>query len=316
MRIHRRFGPRPPSKGGVSVAIGNFDGVHLGHRTVLAAAGDAARRGGLAWGVVTFEPHPRELLSPAAAPLRITPFRRKAELLRGFGVEACFVLPFEPKLMQLSPERFVDEVLIGRMGVRAVAAGADFRFGHKRAGDMDLLARLGAERGLEVEPVPPFLVDGAVCSSSRIRELLQLGEIGAANRLLGAPFELEGMVRTGDRRGRGLGFPTANLLLANSRLLLPARGVYVVRAGLMRQGRLHWFDAVANLGVNPTFAGQELRLEVHLLDGDHELYGQRLKVAFVDRLRDEESFASADALIEQMHRDCAAARRIHATRTA
>jgi riboflavin kinase/FMN adenylyltransferase len=313
MRIHRRFAAPVSPERGISVAIGNFDGLHKGHRAVIEAAREAARAQDLALGVVTFEPHPREVLAPEQAPARLTPFRRKAELLAGLGVEHCFVLPFGPALMRLPARRFVEEVLVGRIGARAVAAGDGFRFGHRRGGDMALMAALGRELGFTVQVVPAVEVAGETCSSTRIRELLQKGEVAAAAAMLGVPYTVTGTVRPGDRRGRELGFPTANVAPISARALLPATGVYVVRAGLAGGDRgCAAHPAVANLGTSPTFGGTELRLEVHLLDGEHALYGRRLEVAFITRLRDEERYASADALIAQMHRDCSAARRVHA----
>jgi riboflavin kinase / FMN adenylyltransferase len=312
MRVHRRFDAGADLVRGSSVAVGNFDGVHQGHRAVLSAARAMAGQAGAPFGVVTFEPHPREVLSPASAPPRLTPFRRKAELLRELGVELCVVLPFEPKLMRLPPEIFVRELLVGRLGISAVAAGEGFRFGYKRAGDMALMAALGRELGFVTEPVPALRIAGEICSSTRVRELLASGRLLEANTLLASPLTIEGVVRAGDRRGRELGFPTANVWPLSRKALLPAHGIYAVRAGLQDGPGTHWHEAVASLGVNPTFDGATERLEVHLLDGEHALYGRRLKVVFLERLRDEKRYGTAEELIAQIRRDCEAARRIHA----
>lgn len=310
MRIVRTGTVAPGAARGAAVAIGNFDGLHLGHRAVVDAARAFARDLGAPLGVVTFEPHPREVLQPGQAPARLTSLRRKAELLAGLGVDHLYPLRFDPALMAASPEAFVDGILAGRLGVRAVAAGEDFRFGHRRAGDVALLASLGATRGFAVAAVPPLEVEGAVCSSTRVRKALVDGEAALAARLLGYPYELEGVVRPGDRRGRTLGFPTANVHPLGRRPLLPATGVYAVRAGVRGSGgKVDWHPAVANLGHRPTFDGRALLLEVHLLEGGGDLYGRRLRVAFLERLRGERKFAGPDEIKAQiaLDRDRAAA---------
>lgn len=314
MRIFRRFDALPAAARGACVAIGNFDGLHKGHRAVLAAAREEATRLGAPLGVVTFEPHPREVLVPESAPRRLAPFRRKAALLRDEGVEICVALPFDEAFMRLSAEDFAGQVLHRRLGVRAVAAGEDFRFGHRRAGDLALLAALGRERGFSVRPVPAVEEGGRVCSSTVIRGLLAEGDVAAAAGLLGRPYAVEGRVRPGDQRGRTIGFPTANVHPLAQRVMLPAIGVYAVRAEA--EGEPGSWPAVANLGRRPTFDGKGVLLEVHLLDGRHELYGRRLRVLFLERLRDERRFADIAALKSQIERDCAAARRVHGLLTA
>ena len=318
MRIFRRFAElpaeEPGSAGGTAYAIGNFDGLHLGHAAVVEAARQLATACGAGFGVVTFEPHPREVLSPATAPRRLTRFRQKAALLRAAGVETLVVLPFEPALMTVSAEAFIEEIVHRKLRARAIATGENFRFGHRRQGDVALLARSARRLGMEVTTVPPLSIDGRLCSSTAIREHLAAGEIAAANRLLGRAYVLEGVVVTGDRRGRTIGFPTANLQPFGRRPLLPAQGVYAVRAGLVREGRTVWHPAVANLGSRPTFDGRTVQLEAHLLDGAHELYGRRLELAFVERLRPEQRFSGIDALKAQIELDCAAARRVHGSR--
>jgi riboflavin kinase / FMN adenylyltransferase len=312
MRIVRAGARAPGAALGAAVAIGNFDGLHLGHRAVLDRARALGRElGGAPLGLVTFEPHPREVLQPEQAPARLTPLRRKAEIARGLGVEVMHLLRFDPWLLRLSPEAFVDEVLVRRLGVAAVAAGADFRFGHRRLGDMAGLARLGAERGLRVEAVPPVEAEGAVVSSTRIRAALADGEVALAARLLGYAYALDGVVRPGAQLGRTIGFPTANVDPIGRRPLLPATGVYAVRAGL-RDGRggIAWRPAVANFGRRPTVDGRTLLLEVHLLEGGGDLYGRRLRVAFVERIRGEQRFAGLGELKAQIARDGERARAI------
>lgn len=311
MRVYRGAGDLPPAARGAAVAIGNFDGVHLGHREVIGRARALAASSGAPLGVVTFEPHPRELLDPEGAPARLTPFARKAELLRALGVEHLFVLRFGPALMRLAPEAFVADILVDRLRVSAVTTGEDFRFGHRRSGDAGTLAELARRSGFAFAAVPKLMVDGAVCSSTRIRAALAAGEVAVAARLLGYAYELRGGVVGGERLGRRLGYPTANLRPAGRRPLLPANGIYAVRAAVAREGGWQWHPAVASLGTRPTFGGVDRRLEVHLLDGRHELYGCRLRVAFLERLRQERRFDTVEELLAEMARDCARARDIH-----
>jgi riboflavin kinase / FMN adenylyltransferase len=256
--------------------------------------------------VVTFEPHPREVLTPDRAPPRLTPLRVKARVLVALGVDHLFALAFNHHLMSKSPEQFVHDVLAGGLGVRHVVVGFDFRFGHKRAGDADLLAALGDEYGFGVTRIEPVAWRGEVCSSSRIRAAVATGDVALARDLLGHPFLIEGRVIAGERRGRELGYPTANLR-PGPRGLWPADGIYAVRAAWDPHQPV-WYDAVASLGVRPTFGGGERLLEVHVFDQDLDLYGQRLCCAFVARLRAEETFATIEELKAQMARDGAAAR--------
>lgn len=310
MRVVRRFAVLPAAARGAVVAIGNFDGVHRGHRAVVEAARELARSTSGRLGVVTFEPHPREVLAPAGAPPRLTPFRTKAALLAELGVELLIVLPFDRALAALSPEDFVDRVLVERCGVRAVATGSDFRFGRGRTGDTGELARLVARHGLESVVVAPVEVTGERCSSTAVRAHLEAGRVERAARLLGRPHEIAGLVRPGDQRGRTLGFPTANLEPLPPRVQLPAPGVYAVTVRIGRDPSDPWHPGVANLGRRPTFDGSGLVLEVHLLDGRHALYGRRLDVRLIARLREERRFAGPAELAEQIACDCAAARRV------
>ena len=310
MRVHRGNGAIPDEASGCAVAIGNFDGVHRGHRAVIEAARARSASAGRL-GVVTFEPHPREVLSPATAPLRLTPLRRKMTLLRELGIAHLFLLRFDQSLMAMPAQAFVERILVGRLQVRALAAGEAFRFGHRRQGDAAFLASVAATHGFAFDAVPPVVVDGLPCSSTRIREALRAGELLLANRLLGHPFQLSGIVREGERRGRTIGFPTANIALHSARQALPAIGVYVVRAGRCTPHGMVWYPGVANLGRRPTFDGDRLLLEVHLLDARVDLYGERLDVAFLEHLRGEERFSGIEALKAQIAKDCSAARRTH-----
>ena len=310
MRVHRDLLSLPPEARGCAVAIGNFDGVHRGHRAVVEAARGLAA-GGRRSAVLTFEPHPKEVVTPATAPKRLTPMRRKIELLRELGCAHLFLLRFDRRLMAMRAEAFIDEILVAQLGITALTAGESFRFGHKRQGDAALLAAAADRHGFTFAAVPALLDGGAACSSTRIRDALDQGDIGTANRLLGYPFVYSGFVHGGDQRGRSIGFPTANLVPDTDRHALPAIGVYAVRAGLRTGDGVSWHPAVANLGRRPTFGGVRVLLEVHLFDVQLDLYGQRLDIAFLERLRGETTFSGIESLQAQIARDCQAARRVH-----
>jgi riboflavin kinase / FMN adenylyltransferase len=267
-----------------AVAIGTFDGVHLGHRAVI----QRAKARGLRSGVITFDPHPRAVLGYEVQLLAT--FERRVELIGDLGPEDLLVVEFTPELSRLSPEAFADAVL-QPFGARVVVAGEGFRFGAGRRGDLDRLRTLG----FEVEPVP--LVEGV--SSSRIRELLRAGEVCRAAELLGRPHELEGTVVAGDQRGGTLGFPTANLSVPQE-LLVPAYGIYAGEAFGRR--------AAVSIGVNPHYGGVERRIEAFLLDFEGDLYGERLRLELWQRLRDERAFESEQDLIEQIALDVEAAK--------
>ena len=262
-----------------AVAIGTFDGVHLGHRAVVRAAVDA----GLRSTVVTFDPHPREVLGRPVELL--ASLQRRLELLAECGVDDVLVVPFTPELAALDAEAFARTYLLG-IGAQIVVAGSGFRFGRERAGDLALLEQLG----VETRPVP--IVEGI--SSTRIRDLIRTGDVEHAAELLGRPVEVEGEVVGGDQRGADLGFPTANLATPPN-LLVPANGIYAGAAGDER--------AAISIGVNPHFGGRERRVEAFLLDWSGDLYGERLVVQVWRRLRDEQSFASDESLSEQIARD-------------
>jgi riboflavin kinase/FMN adenylyltransferase len=270
-----------------SVAVGTFDGVHLGHREVIAGADS----------VLTFDPHPVSVVAPQHTPKLLTTLERKAELLAELGVGELIVIPFDADFAQRSAAEFIDDVLVGALGARQVAIGENFRFGHKAQGDPGLL--LADSRFTTV--VHPLLeVDGEIVSSSHIRGLVLAGEVGEANRLLGSIFQLAGTVAHGDKRGRELGFPTANLV-PDDALVCPGHGVY---ACLAYEDPAHPRPAAVSIGVRPTFeTGRGELIEAYILDFEGDLYGQTLRLEFLARLRGERRFEDPTALIEQMHRD-------------
>jgi riboflavin kinase / FMN adenylyltransferase len=271
------------------LAIGVFDGVHVGHQRVIEGADT----------VLTFDPHPLRILHPEAAPKLIMPFEIKRDVIEGLGVEELVVIPFDEGFAAIDPQHFVDDILISRLGAEKVSVGENFRFGAKAKGDP---AYLRSRVEFETRVVPLVEVDGETVSSSRIRGLVAAGEVDAARRCLGAPFMLEGRVVEGDRRGRDLGFPTANVV-PDDRLVIPGHGVYAAFA--------NGSQAAVNVGVRPTFeTGRGLLVESYLIDRELDLYGRTLRVAFVSRLRGERRFPSVEDLIAQMHRDVAEAREV------
>jgi riboflavin kinase/FMN adenylyltransferase len=264
------------------VAVGTFDGVHLGHRKVIAGNDS----------VLTFEPHPVSVVSPQHTPKLLTTLARKAELIEGLGVQELIVIPFDRDFAARSADEFVEDVLLGALGAGEVAIGENFRFGHKAKGGPELLL---ADPRFSTVVHPLLEVDGEVVSSSHIRGLVLAGELSSANRLLGAPFQLTGEVRHGDERGRELGFPTANLIPEET-LACPGHGVYACRA----DGR----PAAVSIGVRPTFdTGRGELIEAYILDFEGDLYGSELRLEFLERLRGERRFDTPEGLIEQMHRD-------------
>jgi riboflavin kinase / FMN adenylyltransferase len=272
-----------------SVAVGTFDGVHLGHREVIAGSDT----------VLTFDPHPVSVVAPQHTPKLLTTPARKAELIASLGVAELVVIPFDAAFAQRTAAEFVDQVLVGALGASKVAIGENFRFGHKAQGDPRLLE---ADERFQTSVHPLLEVDGEIVSSSHIRGLVLAGELADANRLLGSTFQLCGEVVHGDERGRELGFPTANLV-PDDELVCPGHGVYACLA----DGR----PAAVSIGVRPTFkTGRGELIEAYLLDFDGDLYGQTLCLEFVERLRGERRFGTPEALVEQMHRDVARTREL------
>ena len=290
--------------GGSVLAVGAFDGLHRGHAALLARVRERAAARGLLPIAISFEPLPRAYFSRAPLP-RLGSVRDKIEGLRDAGMARVLLLRFDAHLAAMSAEAFVREVLVKRAGAREIWVGADFRFGHRRTGDIALLERLGGELGFAVQVFDTQHDAGARVSSSAIRAALAAGAFADAARLLGRSFVIGGRVVRGQQLGRTLGYPTANIRLG--RRVSPVAGIFAVRV----HGLPHapW-PAVASLGMRPTVGGREVLLEAHLFDFDGDLYGRRLVVEFVAKLRDEEKFASLDALTAQMHRDAAAARAI------
>jgi riboflavin kinase/FMN adenylyltransferase len=291
---------------GAAAAMGNFDGVHLGHQSVLALAHAAAAELDAPFGVVTFEPHPRSFFAPDAAPFRLMTADARARRLEKLGVERLFELRFDAALAALSPEAFVLDVLGQGLGLRHVVVGADFRFGRGRAGDAEALTALGAAAGFGVTVAPLVSDSRGDYSSTAIRAALSAGRPEEAARILGHWHRIEGPVLHGDKRGRGLGFPTANLSLDG--LHLPRLGVYAVLVDVLdgrHQGR---HPGVASIGVRPTFGGGAPNLEAHLIDFDGDLYGAALSVALVAFQRPELAFDGAGPLVAQMREDLAEAR--------
>lgn len=271
------------------VAVGVFDGVHLGHREVIRGNDT----------VLTFEPHPLQVIRPEAAPKLLTSFTVKEDLIAALGVDELVVIPFDESFAAQSSGDFIEQVLVSKLQATHISVGENFRFGHRAAGDPETLAE---DSRFETRVVPLLEVDGEIVSSSHIRALVQAGEVDAAARMLGAPFQLRGEVVEGDRRGRQLGFPTANLV-PDERFVCPGHGVYVAQTDGV--------CAAVNVGVRPTFAtGRGVLIEAYLLDRDVDLYGHVLRIDFLHRLRGERRFPSVEALVEQMQRDVQEARAI------
>jgi riboflavin kinase/FMN adenylyltransferase len=295
-----------------AVTIGNFDGVHRGHQRLVAATQAIARQqGGLA-GVLTFDPHPARFFAPELAPPMLQPLARRLELLGEAGAEFAVVEPFDGALAGMAPEAFVDEVLVRALGVAHVVVGYDFSFGRARAGTTAVLAELGRQRGFGVTVVPPVTVDGLTCSSTKIREFLLEGRVEGAELLLGRPWEITGEVVRGAGRGRGLGIPTANIRPEGD---LPLKtGIYAARASFPQEGENGpRFAAALSVGTNPTFAADgtaPVTVEAYLLDFDRDIYGARLRVHLVRRLRDERRFASVEELLAEIARDVARTRQL------
>lgn len=313
MRLIRHCGELTPDHRGCVVALGNFDGVHLGHQSVIRMAQSLAFQAKLPHAVMTFEPHPRTLFHPQGAPFRLTPFRVKSRLIEALGVDLLFQQHFDPPFAAMAAEDFVVEVLVQCLRVRHVVVGYDYVFGKGRQGTGAYLQKMGEQHGFGVTVVPPAMApSGEVFSSTRVREFLVEGNPAAAAKLLGHYWEVEGRVEHGDARGRTIGFPTANLHLGEYQR--PATGVYAVRAGIDAGGATLWRDGVANFGRRPTFDKTDELLEVHLLDTDGDLYGRHLRVALVDFIRPERRFAGLAELTAQITADVAEARRRLAAR--
>jgi riboflavin kinase/FMN adenylyltransferase len=290
------------------VAMGNFDGVHRGHQALLDRAATLARSAGAPVVALTFEPHPRAFFVPNTGPFRLTLLPAKARLLAEHGVGAVLAQRFDAAFAALPAEAFAREVLAGGLGARHVVCGYDFTFGARRGGNVERLRELGESLGFGVEVLEPVMREGEIYSSTGIREALRLGMVGEAAELLGRPWEIEGIVEEGDRRGRTIGFPTANVALGAH--LRPRFGVYAVRTGVAENGGVAWREGVANLGRRPTIGKPVENFEVHVFDFDGDLYGKTLRTQLIDFIRPEMKFAGLEALKAQIAADAAAARKI------
>ncbi len=307
MIVTHGLAPLCDDRAGAAVTIGNFDGVHVGHGAMIARVCVAARQGDLATCGLTFEPHPREVFTPENAPTRLTSLREKLELLGALGLDRTHVQRFTRTFAGLTPEAFVEQVLVRTLRARWVMVGDDFRFGARRAGDVATLRALGKAHGFEVETMSTVMQDGVRVSSSAVREALAAGKLAHAARLLGRNYSISGRVVHGDKLGRTLGFATANIQLRHNRP--PLNGIFAVRLhGAGTAAR----DAVASLGVRPTVkaAGARAVLEVHVFDFNEDLYGRHVRVEFVEKIRDEEKYEGLEALKRQIALDCAEARRL------
>ncbi len=290
------------------VAIGNFDGVHLGHRSLLALALAKARELGLQATALTFRPHPLKLLFPERRVFLITSYKRKADLIAACDIDNLVIAPFDHQFANLTAHDFVEKVLVQHLGAARVVVGDNYTFGRNRKGSLSMLQALGRDWGFEVVVAPPYLLDGELVSSTKVREAIMQGEIERASRFLGRPCAIVGRVGRGKGRGRGLGFPTANLVSEIE--LYPKEGVYAV--WVEYQGERYM--GVVNIGYNPTFADTGLTVEAHILDFDQDLYGQELKIIFVKHLRSEKTCSGIEELRRLIAADVNQARdllRIH-----
>jgi riboflavin kinase/FMN adenylyltransferase len=303
VKLIRNLADLPDTLRGGAVAIGNFDGVHLGHALIARRLVAAARAAAGPAVVFTFDPHPVRILRPEAAPPPLTWTDRKAELLGQLNVDAVIAYPTDTALLELSAEEFFRQIIVSRLAAREVVEGTNFYFGHGRSGTIDVLRRLCGLSGIALSVVEPVLIGGVPVSSSRVRKLLADGSIDEARTMLTQPYRLRGMVRHGVGRGAKLGFPTANVDAIDT--LLPGSGVYAGRAVV---GGSPW-PAAISVGPNPTFGEQAMKVEVHLIDFEGSLYGEVLEVDFLSRLRDIQRFDSVSALLAQIQSDVAEARR-------
>ncbi|MDE2228030.1 MAG: bifunctional riboflavin kinase/FAD synthetase [Alphaproteobacteria bacterium] len=307
MRIFRHERAEDADRG-AAVAIGNFDGLHPGHQAVIAAAGRAARAAGAPHAVLTFEPHPYAVFHPAAAPFRLTPFRSKARHIEALGVDLLFALHFDREFAKRTAEQFVDDILVRGLGARHVVVGDDFVFGNQRRGTAEFLLKVAPARGFAVIVVERVMAPaGEIYSSTRIREHLTSARPREAAKLLGRWWEIDGRVEHDTGVGKDLGYPTANLPLAD--YLRPASGIYAAFAGIEDGKRTDWFPAAAYVGTRPTLGAYPLGLEAYLIDFAGDLYGRHLRVALVEHLRPDAAFAGLEALKVQIGDDIAQARR-------
>lgn len=297
------FNPEEPLEFPTSVTIGIFDGVHVGHKKIIGLLKNEAREKGLHSCVVTFHPHPQKVLRKTAMPL-IVPLRERLKLLEKEGVDITVCFNFTKEFAQISAKDFVRDTLVRKLRVRTIFVGPDFFFGRKREGNIDLLESLGRTHGFETKIVEPVSLDNEPVSSTVIRDLIENGKVEKAGRFLGRNFFIEGRIKEGEKRGRVLGFPTANL--DTDWELLPKRGVYVTWAYIDETS----FKSITNVGIRPTFDANQLLIETHLLDFSGDIYGKTMRLEFLERLRDERRFESIDALVAEIRKDVEKAKEI------
>ena len=310
MQIIRNIQNLKPKHHGCVATIGNFDGVHLGHQAVLGQLAEKADELNLPLTVVTFEPQPQEFFRPDESPPRLTRFREKVQALRRYSVDRVLVLRFNEKFSQQSADDFIQNLLVNGLGVKYLVVGDDFRFGKARAGDFEMLQAAGREHGFEVVNMHTFALDEKRVSSTRVREALGAGDLNAAEKLLGRIYRMSGRVAHGDKKGRTIGFPTANIHL--HRINTPLRGVFAVELFGIEGEPL---PGVANLGTRPTVGGMKTLLEIHLFDFEGDIYGRHVHVDFLKKLRAERRFDSFDELKAQILRDAEQARAFFAEST-
>ena len=282
------------------LTLGTFDGIHLGHRKIIEAVVDEAGKDGSRSVLITFWPHPQTVVRSGRPSIELlTPGAEKIDILKDMGLDIILLLPFTDDLARMEPEDFVEDILVKSVGVRRFVVGYNHALGRGRRGREELIRQMGRKWGFEVEVIPPVIIDDEAVSSTRIRHLLKQGKSEQANNLLGRNYSIRGIVKPGENRGRILGFPTANIDVIGEKKLIPGDGVYAVAVNL----RTERYPGMANIGVRPTFDGRQKGVEVHIHDFTDDLYDQELEIEFVERLRDEKAFDSADALASQMARD-------------
>lgn len=310
MKVFRTIDEAASEAGGAVIAVGNFDGVHEGHRVIIATAIDRARQVGSLSMIVTFDPHPRQVLGKNVAFSVLTSLEEKIHLIGRQGADALLIIPFTEAFARIEPELYVREIYVDRLGVREAVVGYSHAFGHRGRGNTDLLKTLGARYGFTVQVVPPLNIEGEIVNSSKIKAFLSEGRVCDAARLLGRRFRITGMVVPGEGRGRKLQFPTANLDFDGVPYLIPRHGVYAVE--VLVDDRI--CAGVMNIGVRPTFGSDRLSCEVHILDFEERIYGKRMSVEFSGYIRDEKKFPTLALLQEQIGNDIVTARRMLNTR--
>jgi len=290
------FDPEEPIENSTSATIGNFDGVHIGHKKIIAAVKEEAKQKGLSSCVITFHPHPQKVLQNIDIPL-LVPIRERLKLLEKEGIDVVACYTFTKDIAKIPAKDFVTDILVGKLNLKHLIVGPDFSFGRKREGNLDLLVKMGKEYGFDTEVVETALIDGEIVSSTSIRNLVREGNVVKARKFLGYNFYIEGQVKEGERRGRQIGFPTANL--DTDWDILPKVGVYASLAHV--DDRV--LNSITNVGYRPTFGNNELLIETHIFNFDEDIYKKRMKIEFIDRIRDEQKFNGPEALVEQIKKD-------------